>query len=204
MKTHPNTLSGILALALVFAVLAVPAAWAQQRPSSADIEASATLTIPLEISATHPLRFGELVKTSAHINGEVIVTLSERYGDGGTLSSADSVKVVDPQPADHSDGAVTIHGDPSKHVVIDLGPPTLSLEKAGASTDQQRMVMDLSHSLIDYRTAGTPAVAPSGPNTYPMPASGVANIEIGGVLHVKFDNESGLYTGTIPVSLSYL
>lgn len=201
MNTHPNTLSGILTLTFVLAVLAVPAAWAQQGPSSADIDASATLTIPLEIVGTDPLRFGELVKTAAHNNGEVLVTLTARYGDGGTLSSADPGKVVDPDPADHHDGSAPFTGDPAKQVIIDLGPQTLNLEKAGASTDQQRMALDVKPNFLD--DVGNPLVN-TAPNTYQMPPSGQAWVDLGGVLHVKFDNESGLYTGSIPVSLSYL
>jgi hypothetical protein len=61
------------------------------------------------------------------------------------------------------------------------------------------MILDQAHLLTDLNGP----ISPSAPGTYQLTA-GPFVFEIGGSLHIKFDNESGVYSGTIPVTLSYL
>lgn len=192
-STHRN-----FALVLALSTLISSAAWGQL-PSSQDVDASATLSIPLEIFDHQNLSFGELVKTAAHDSGEVVASFAPLFLAPGAMTLT-GTGVVDPDPADHLEGLVWFTGDPLKQVVIDAGPSTITLEKAGATSDQQRMALDLTYIL----TNSLGEVVPSAPpDTFPM-ASGTHTLEFGGSLHIKFDNESGVYSGTIPVTLSYL
>lgn len=197
MKHNPNNTYRSITLVFALIALAAPTAWGQL-PDSQNVDASATLTIPLEISNTQNMNFGELIKTAAHNSGEVVASFGAGFGPATPITFS-GPGVVDPDPGDHEEAGVWFTGDPSKQVVIDVGPTTITLEKPGATTDQQRMVLDQAPQLSDLNGW----ISPSAPGIYQL-TEGPFVFEIGGSLHIKFDNESGVYSGTIPVTLSYL
>jgi hypothetical protein len=159
--------------------------------------ASARLIQPLSITNLVGLEFGTLVK--GVMSGPVTVTVDPQVGAYPTITSSNPSAVAPLRG--HLDANFLVTGEPGELVLVS-SPASITLKKnAGGSPATEMTVSNLN---VDVWQTSNSTVDILGNNSFTMPADAVAHLEVGGTLTVEPDDELGQYTGSFPITVSYL
>ena len=171
------------ALALSLAALIPCLSWADPVSTTGSFPASATVVQPLTITGASTLSFGSFV---AGHGGTVTIPSTTPYTRTSTsLVTASPLVLV----ASNSGGVSTINisgiEETTYTVTLPGVPTTLSSGTGGATMS----ITKITSNLTDL--AGT------------IPAAGAQTFQVGGTLAVAKDQISGVYSGTLPITIAY-
>lgn len=165
--------------------------------SSAFASTSARLIQPLSITNLNSLDFGTLIKGA--MSGPVTITVDPRVGNLPSITSSQPAAVAPLRG--HTDATFHVTGEAGELVLISY-PASITLQKNAGGTPATEMTV--SNFNLDVWQSSDPNTDLNSNNSFTMPGGGVAYLEAGGTLTVEADDELGQYTGSFPVTVSYL
>ncbi len=198
-KYHHLTIFGLILALAAFA--ATQPALADGDTASATGDARARLIAPLALTNQNVLDFGKLIKNFS--SGMETVTLEPQFhvdGDGrGVIIPSDPARLM--PFGGHTDADFLLTGEAGE--TIDVSAPAsveLSKDGVGAPTDQQKLTLRDFRFRVNKST--TPETVPN-PGSFILEADGETDVDVGGTLEVAGDDETGSYSGSYTVTVSY-
>ena len=177
--------SHFLSLAVSLAAFTPSLTWAQQATASGSFTASAVVVQPLTITSATALSFGSFV---AGKGGTVTIPSVSPYTRTSTSlvsGTGTSLSLVASNQGSVSNISISGIEGTTYTVTLPTVPTTLSTGVGGAT---MRMTT-ITSNLVGL--AGT------------IPSSGAQIFQIGGTLEVGANQQSGTYSATLPITISY-
>lgn len=177
--------SHFLTLAVSLAALTPSMNWAQSTAgtsaltTSGSINATATVVQPLTISSTNTLNFGSFV--AGNITGTVTISPNPY-----TRTSNNGVRLVASNPGLVSTVVVTGVENTGFTVNFPQAPVTLSTSAGGASMTLNNFTSSLGTTHVGM-----------------IPAGGSQTFQVGATLIVGANQISGVYSGSVPITVNY-
>lgn len=180
-------------------LLAPAAAHAALDSDSASTTANASLIRPLTIDSINHLSFGTLIKGSIVLL-PVTVVLDPQNDQVPSLTSSNPGAVM--SAGGFIDGVFSVLGEPGALVQTSY-PASIVIKKGAGGSAATEMTIDALN--VDVaQSGGGPNIFNDATKQFTMPASGAAQLEVGGRLTVEDNDEYGTYAGTFTVTVAYL